>query len=219
MQKSYTQAELLARALDTEEGNILEHRGYLEAEEEKRRRARVVRKGVEGPKLRWISHVEEERVREPVPQPAPLPVPQQQPGVLMLSPASGASYYPARNFASTSSSGPAPPPPRPPQGEYYYAPPPAALPPTPTIERTEKVCKNYVVHEIPPPPPVPGHAAPQAQKPSWEATMAALFGPDVPWAELKVFSGKNRPLCTSLDFWCSWQMLKLLQRALDKLVP
>ncbi|KAF7978968.1 hypothetical protein HWV62_44211 [Athelia sp. TMB] len=191
VQKSYTQAELLARALDTEEGNILEHRGYLEAEEEKRRRARVVRKGVEGPKLRWISRVEEERVREPAPQPAPAPalVPQQQPGVLMLSPASGASYYPAPSFASTSSSGAAAPPPPRPQGEYYYAPPPA-----PTIERTEKVCKNYVVHEVPPPPPVPGHAVPQAQKPSWEATMAALFGPDVPWAELKVFSGKNRPL-------------------------
>ncbi|KZP28229.1 hypothetical protein FIBSPDRAFT_817483 [Athelia psychrophila] len=195
VQKTYTQSELLARALDTEEGNILEHRGYLAAEEEKRRRARVVRKGVEGPKLRWISRAEEVRVSVPMPPLPPLPplppvTAQHPPGVLMLSPASGASYghYPAQNFASASSSA-LPTPMLPPQGAYYYAP----VPP-PMVERVEKVCKNYVVHEVPPPPAAPGYPPPHAEKPSWEATMAALFGADVPWADLKVYSGKARPL-------------------------
>ncbi|KAJ2929648.1 hypothetical protein H1R20_g7434, partial [Candolleomyces eurysporus] len=41
--KTYTQAELIARALDNEEGNIREHRDYLKNEEEKRKQARVVR--------------------------------------------------------------------------------------------------------------------------------------------------------------------------------
>ena len=56
--KTPTQAELIARALDMEEGNTIEHREYLSIEEEKRKKARVVRKNVEGPLLRWISKVE-----------------------------------------------------------------------------------------------------------------------------------------------------------------
>ncbi|KAG5636002.1 hypothetical protein H0H81_009429 [Sphagnurus paluster] len=65
--RTYTQAELIARALDNEEGNIVEHRDYLKVEEEKRRRARVVRPAVEGPRLRWVSRAEEVRVRVVVP--------------------------------------------------------------------------------------------------------------------------------------------------------
>ncbi|KAF7316957.1 YL1-C domain-containing protein [Mycena chlorophos] len=42
-QRIRTQAELIAQALDAEEGNIVEHRDYLKQEEEKRQRARVVR--------------------------------------------------------------------------------------------------------------------------------------------------------------------------------
>ena len=55
-----------------EEGNIKEHREYLTTEEEKRKKARLVRTAVEGPLVRWISKVEEETVREePPPPPAP----------------------------------------------------------------------------------------------------------------------------------------------------
>ncbi|KAF9523646.1 YL1 nuclear protein-domain-containing protein [Crepidotus variabilis] len=67
--KTYTQAELIALALDTEEGNIREHRDYLKNEEEKRKRARVVRTAVEGHKLRWVSRIEEAKV--PIPPPGP----------------------------------------------------------------------------------------------------------------------------------------------------
>ncbi|KIK66054.1 hypothetical protein GYMLUDRAFT_93816 [Collybiopsis luxurians FD-317 M1] len=58
----YTQAELLARALDTEEGNLVDHRDYLRLEEEKRElRAKRDKIKVCGPLLRFISRVEEEK--------------------------------------------------------------------------------------------------------------------------------------------------------------
>ncbi|PPQ97028.1 hypothetical protein CVT26_001286 [Gymnopilus dilepis] len=72
--KKYTQAELIARALDTEETNIIEHRDYLKIEDEKRKRARVVRTTTEGPLLRWVSRIEDEKVEIPPPPPPPQPV-------------------------------------------------------------------------------------------------------------------------------------------------
>ncbi|EAU93298.2 hypothetical protein CC1G_13221 [Coprinopsis cinerea okayama7 len=55
-----TQSELIAKALDNEEGNIIEHRDYLRNEERKRRKARKVeRVRVTGPALRWVSRIEE----------------------------------------------------------------------------------------------------------------------------------------------------------------
>ncbi|KAK7468373.1 hypothetical protein VKT23_002889 [Stygiomarasmius scandens] len=66
--RSLTQGELIARALDNEEGNIVEHRDYLLLEEEKRKKARVVRESVTGPLVRWISRIEEvEIAEEPTP--------------------------------------------------------------------------------------------------------------------------------------------------------
>jgi YL1 nuclear protein len=53
-----TQDELIARALDMEEGNIVEHKNYLFVEEEKRKRAHAVRATISGPLLRWISRHE-----------------------------------------------------------------------------------------------------------------------------------------------------------------
>ncbi|TFY70152.1 hypothetical protein EVG20_g2859 [Dentipellis fragilis] len=53
--RALTQNELIARALDMEDGNIVEHKQYLTVEEEKRKRAHVVRTAIEGPLLRWIS--------------------------------------------------------------------------------------------------------------------------------------------------------------------
>ncbi|KAF8972581.1 YL1 nuclear protein-domain-containing protein [Flammula alnicola] len=69
--KRYTQAELIALALDTEEGNIVEHRDYLKNEAEKRKRARVVRTAVAGPLLRWTSRKEEVKIAVPPPPPPP----------------------------------------------------------------------------------------------------------------------------------------------------
>ena len=80
-----------------------------------------------------------------------------------------------------------------PQTSYYYSPHPASQQPLPQpMARLEKVSKNYVVHEVSQgqgqthPPP----------KPTWEETMAALFGGDIKWEDMKVWSGKTRPLCT-----------------------
>ena len=53
--RTLTQDQLIARALDMEEGNIVEHRNYLSNEDEKRKRAHVVRPVVQGPLLRWVS--------------------------------------------------------------------------------------------------------------------------------------------------------------------
>ncbi|PPQ98974.1 hypothetical protein CVT24_003470 [Panaeolus cyanescens] len=72
--KVWTQAELIAQALDTEEGNIKEHRDYLKNESEKRKKARVTRTKIEGPLLRWKSRLEEITVVVPPPPPPP-PVP------------------------------------------------------------------------------------------------------------------------------------------------
>ena len=53
--RALTQDELIARALDMEEGNIVEHKNYLFVEEEKRKRAHAVRATISGPLLRWVS--------------------------------------------------------------------------------------------------------------------------------------------------------------------
>ncbi|KAH9939033.1 YL1 nuclear protein-domain-containing protein [Epithele typhae] len=78
--KAPTQAELIAQALDMEEGNIDEHKNYLANEEEKRKRARVVRQSVQGPLLRWVSKKDEDTIlvqppAPPPPPPAPAPPP------------------------------------------------------------------------------------------------------------------------------------------------
>ena len=56
--RAQTQDELIARALDMEEGNIFEHRNYLFVEEEKRKRALAVRTAISGPLLKWVSRRE-----------------------------------------------------------------------------------------------------------------------------------------------------------------
>jgi len=70
-----TQEELLRRALEMEEGNIDEHKNYLATEEEKRKRARLIRTAVAGPLLRWISRKEEVKFVVELPAPAPPPTP------------------------------------------------------------------------------------------------------------------------------------------------
>jgi YL1 nuclear protein len=285
--RSFTQAELIARALDNEEGNIVEHRDYLKIEEEKRKRARVVRATIEGPLLRWVSKGEEVKIIVPPPLPPPIPAfsnysrPGQAYYYAPYTATSGSTQYgqgaypyvmgsqamqipagtyvgalnytptaPTPNAApSTSASTPtvsrsatptltaapstntvitapstlAPTQPStsqtksavlssmqpPPQSQPLFQPTNyipyspqvteaitsstgtlpsvlAAPEPQPT-ERTEKVVKNYVVHELSQYEGVP--------KPSWTDTMGAMFGDHIKWEELRVYVGKNRPLC------------------------
>lgn len=54
-----TQTELIAAALEREEGNVQEHLNYLIMEEDKRQRAKVIRTAVSGPLLRFISCTED----------------------------------------------------------------------------------------------------------------------------------------------------------------
>ncbi|KIJ04804.1 hypothetical protein PAXINDRAFT_104010 [Paxillus involutus ATCC 200175] len=276
-----TQDELIARALDAEEGNIIEHRDYLRLEEEKRARARVVRQSIDGPVLRWISRKETVKVgvKPPLPTPAPavpaIPaVPAQTyaarysfvygPGVAfgsgmrggVATGATGSQAYsmpfypyipPIAQSATPNTQDPpssakttgSPVPPQPPPVDASVtstsAPPTDAasaslpipfVPPTPTgltpspnvpspqmpapvappvppaqpqlvpipipvpaappVEyRTEDVCRNYVIHAL-------SRSAPA--KPLWKDTMSAMFGNHVRWEELKVFTGRGRPL-------------------------
>ncbi|CAA7267690.1 unnamed protein product [Cyclocybe aegerita] len=268
--KKYTQAELIALALDTEEGNIVEHRDYLKNEEEKRKRARVVRPTVDGPKLRWVSKLEEEKVLVPPPPTPPPPAVAAPSGPLahrsvygppgtLFTPttytyASGSAV--ATTFPSSlslfsqaqtndASAGPRiqyshyqryvnpsvsvfPVWPSGTQQQSYYQ---ASMPtvPTPTSQaplapitsanpapvsaiasiatstpatsqpaansptlppepkyKVETVTKNYLVHEL-----AQQRVAP---KPTWTESMQAMFGNHVKWDEVKVFTGKNRPL-------------------------
>ncbi|KAI8983278.1 YL1 nuclear protein-domain-containing protein [Trametes punicea] len=200
--KAFTQEELIARALAMEEGNIEEHKNYLTIEEEKRRKARVVRTSVQGPLLRWISKPEDITVEI---DPGPPPVPQNRlvssPSV-SLAPSNdvpslpsnhpGSSYTPASStntpisYPSTPSQAQAspfpqwPPLPRPPA---IYQP---LAPPRPPIIRKERVAKQYVVHEL-------GQAE-KTPRPSWSSTMTAMFGDHADWEHMRVYTTKGRPL-------------------------
>lgn len=281
-----TQDELIARALDTEEGNITEHRDYLRLEDEKRARARVVKQAIEGPVLRWVSKKETVQVEIQLPPlppaaattatnanlyaakysfvyasgaggtvgsqaysmpfyayapllaqnaaskpqeavaSAPVTVPASSswnPVVSSAGPSTSLVAHSTPSLPSTSSSNardpatlttgaissvpPAPPrqqqpqQPQPqvaqpqtaaqPQTSTQAQPPPApfSYPPVPTApaiaHRTEDVCKNYVIHEL-------SQSTPS--KPPWKDTMSAMFGDHVQWDEVKVFTGKGRPL-------------------------
>ena len=255
--RRYTQGELIAFALDTEEGNIVEHRDYLKNEAERRKRARVVRTTIAGPLLRWISKKEEVKVVVP---PPPTPSVLNYPPSLSLykgaygtaghlfspmaySYTTGAAHY-AMNVASSLtqpraagtqplmtttqfhayqrymdpaySAFPMWPPAHPSQQQASYYQMPAStstnLTPLPALAtapgpsgnsepsvqqqplqpsepetRLEAVTKNYVIHELAQHKNTP--------KPSWTDTMESMFGDHVKWDEVKVFVGKNRPLC------------------------
>lgn len=187
-QKQMTQDELMARALANEAGNITEHRDYLKLEEEKRKRARVVRKSLEGPLLRWISRTEKKEVMVPQSPPSPPPPPQQQHdryttfNTLMTGGSSSYYSYSAGSSVAASQSLP-----------YQYSlpvpPPPAPAP----VKQILNVEKNYLVHEL--------GQRDGLRKPNWKETMTAVFGDHVKWGELKVFrTSKPRPLCMYLAF-------------------
>ncbi|KAJ2915643.1 hypothetical protein MD484_g4751, partial [Candolleomyces efflorescens] len=292
--KTYTQAELIARALDNEEGNIRDHRDYLKNEEEKRKQARVERATVKGPVLRWVSRVEEVKVvvRTPSPDPAPppppplpkakvkakpIPPPPLPPSIPAATPAPytlalprsmvyppgsypvSTTYYSPQQQQQLSSSAytqvqpynstfifqtwpqsasnyamPSPPPPPPPEAS---APPPPAVPvsapsaivpmvvdPEPVVAPApappapaasteaepqpepepeyEKVGRNYIVHAHDLSKSTSGsgnttsggNGSASKKKPTWNETMQAMFGKEVKWDELKVYTSKNRPI-------------------------
>jgi len=180
-----SQSELIARALDNEESNIDEHRNYLAQEEEKRRRARVVRKSISGPLLRWTSRTDQEKV------PA-------EPSFHQTSRGSYAGYDPYQHASSSFGSSHVGPSnihgvpqssvyPAASSSSVFQVPTDLSLhsaPPAP--ERTETVTKNYVVIEK--------DQKEGTAKPQWDETMTTLFGDHVKWDEVKVFSGKHRPL-------------------------
>jgi hypothetical protein len=78
----------------------------------------------------------------------------------------------------------------------------ATVPPEPEY-KTETVTKNYLVHEL------AQHRG--ASRPTWGDNMRAMFGDHVKWEELKVFVGKNRPLCK----WCQISYTLVLMRLYD----
>ena len=53
--------------------------------------------------------------------------------------------------------------------------------------------KNYVVHE--------NSQDEDAKKPLWKETMAAMFGDHLKWEELKVYTGRGRPMSTETHPW------------------
>lgn len=180
-----------------EEGNIKEHKNYLTLEEEKRKKARLVRETVEGPLLRWISKVENVKVLVQPPAPPPQVVHTIQPMTSMPStPQYAYAYYsqppqiPSSASASAGYIASSTPYYRYPQGSPHagmpYIPiPPLVIPPEP-IEEEQTVSKNYVVHET--------EQKEGAARPLWKETMAAMFGNHVNWEELKVYTGKGRPM-------------------------
>ena len=197
-----TQEELLKRAQETEEKNVVEHRDYLKAEDEKRKRARVVRPVVEGRLIRWVSKVEEEIVHLTPPE-SPMPVPSIShpthrytigPGQLPHwgpIPTTPGSSSPS-SYASLSSY------PQPPAFLYPHSPP---QPPTPStsnatrpleplpavVQRKRKVAKNYVVLE--------NAQTGKAPRVTWKQTMEGMFGDHVRWEDVRAYSTKNRPMC------------------------
>ena len=169
--RAQTQDELIARALDMEEGNIFEHRNYLSVEEEKRRRALAVRIAISGPLLRWVSRREK----------LSLPSEDQLSGMFgshdfrnsmhILNPGDG------RNGAPSSTPGDS-------EAKPEVQQQPAMIP---AKLHTENVTKNYVIHEV--------SQDESATRPPWKDTMTAMFGSHVKWEDVRAYVSRGRPLC------------------------
>ncbi|ETW87755.1 hypothetical protein HETIRDRAFT_378930 [Heterobasidion irregulare TC 32-1] len=192
--RALNQEELIARALDMEEGNMIDHRDYLRNEEEKRKRAHVTRTVIEGPLLRWISKREELAVIVDPPAVSSDPGHHASQGQT-LGDSLDSTLITNTSHAPYSSTGPSQSSASPFQPSISHA---TARPVSPLasssshsnlskVETKETVAKNYVIHEIP--------RSKDGSKPSWRETMAAMFGDTVKWDELKVYTNKGRPLC------------------------
>ncbi|KIL62205.1 hypothetical protein M378DRAFT_81541 [Amanita muscaria Koide BX008] len=195
VKKHFTQGELLARALDTEEGNLVEHRDYLMLEEERRRRAKVVKTAAEGPLVRWVSRLEQVQVAVPNSDTTSAPpsaaqtvsypttssytgsngalgtntvlsqIRQPTPAIAPVAGSTEAALHQTTPVSSTPTQ--------------------VMEPPQPVI-KNETVAKNYVIHEL--------GQFDGIRKPNWSESMKALFGDHVAWDEVRVYVGKGRPM-------------------------
>jgi YL1 nuclear protein len=172
----YTQDELISYALDNDEGNIVDHRDYLKLEEEKRKRARVVRATIDDPLLRWISKGEDVKI---VVEPTPPPPPR----VATFSYTYGSQLFLSNTQTPAIGSIPNVNPPsvsQPASSTSVSAPPP----PPPPIERTKRVTELRRAQAWP---------IANVSKPTWGDTMEVMFGDHVQWEDLRIFVRKNRP--------------------------
>ena len=214
-----TQDELLKRAQETEEQNVIEHRDYLKAEDEKRERARLVRPVVEGRLVRWVSKVEEEVIPLTPPE-SPMHSASTSHGY--ATPFRSSTSYTAPPYTIgpgqppywgpfTSSPGSSSPGaytgassyPQPPtfpyshsQSQPHISPTSSAtrpLEPLPAVvQRKRKIAKNYVVLE--------NAQTEKAPRVTWKQTMEGMFGDHVKWEDVRVYSTKNRPTCKSVSY-------------------
>ena len=201
-----TQEELLNRVREIEEKNVIEHRGYLKAEDEKRKRARVVRPAVGGRLIRWVSKVEEEMIHLTPPE-SPMLVAGTSYTAQRYTTGPGQlphwSPIPTTPVSPSPSSYPGFSYPQPPTFVYPHSPTQPhtpstsnatrALEPLPAIvQRKRKMTKNYVVLENA-----------QTEKPpkvTWKQTMEGMFGDHVHWEDVRAYSTKNRPMCEFLSY-------------------
>lgn len=196
-----------------EEDNINEHKNYLTLEEEKRKKARLVRETVEGPLIRWVSKQEKVTVLVEPPRPPPSLQPLLNPVTpATANPAYLYAYYPSAPIPSSTSASPY----RTTSSPYHIAPQNVQqasapylqlMPPPPPlasdlVEEEQTVTKNYVVHEV--------DQSEGAPRPLWKQTMGAMFGDHVNWEEAKVYAGRNRPLCVFL--FCSHSVIQKLNK-------
>jgi hypothetical protein len=177
-----------------EEGNVIQHRDYLVLEEEKRKRARVIRATIEGPLLRWVSRIEEVPVQEdlrPTPSSSTLDSQTNHPKQSFQQGSASQfivnfqqSYTPPYAQSSDSQYGVW-------HGGRTHTSEASTSASLPSHElprpRKEKVPRNYVVIET--------EQSESAFPPTWKQTMDAMFGDHVKWDEVRVYVGKNRPLC------------------------
>jgi hypothetical protein len=211
-----TQDELLKRAQETEEQNVIEHRDYLKAEDEKRERARLVRPVIEGRLVRWVSRVEEEVIPS-TPPASPMPVASTSYGYAAPFHHSASYTAPPYTIGPGQSPywGPTTPTPGPSSQGAYTGPPPypstfpypqprvsttssatRPLEPLPAVlQRKRKIAKNYVVLE--------NAQTEKAPRVTWKQTMEGMFGNHAKWEEVKAYSTKNRPMCELISFCCA----------------
>jgi len=206
-----TQEELIKSAQETEEQNVIEHRDYLKAEDEKRKRAQLIRSVIEGRLVRWISKVEEEII-PPTPPESATPAASTPHGYVtsfrpstsytappyQIGPGQSPYWGPIPGSSSPGAYTSTSPYPQPSPFSYPHSPSQPRvsttsnatrpLEPLPAvIQRKRKIVKNYVVLE--------NAQTEKAPRVSWKQTMEGMFGDHVKWEDLRVYSAKNRPMC------------------------
>ncbi|KAI6043793.1 YL1 nuclear protein-domain-containing protein [Pisolithus marmoratus] len=176
-----TQDELIARALDTEEGNILEHRNYLQLEEEKRARARVVRQSITGPVLRWISRKEQTKERVQIGQPPRMYMPYYN-----FTYPTGVAVQPTVAATTTGTGG----------GPFVSYIPPAAEAPPATNESTSSVASVLPPNSTSTPQPsVTSAAIPTAPTPSTTLLPIPLQSPASTAPPQPLFEDRTIDVC------------------------